>query len=63
MVDTDVSKRLWDIANKLWANTGLKDVSPPHKYLSGSHLNCIGIAFFLASAEAFNKKNKFLVIS
>ena len=24
MVDTDVSKRLWDIANKLWANTGLR---------------------------------------
>jgi len=39
-----------------------KNVSPPHKYLSESHLNCIGIAFFLASAEAFNKKNKFLVM-
>ena len=39
-----------------------KDISPPHKYLSESHLNCIGIAFFLASAEAFNKQNKFLIM-
>lgn len=39
-----------------------KDISPPHKYLSESHLNCIGIAFFIASAEAFNKRNKFLVL-
>jgi len=39
-----------------------KDVSPPHKYLSESHLNCIGIAFFLASAEGYNKRNKFLIM-
>lgn len=37
-------------------------VSPPHKFLSESHLNCFGIAFFLASAGAFNKENKFLIL-
>ncbi len=39
-----------------------KDVSPPHKLLSESHLNCLGIAFFLASVEAFNKVNKFILL-
>lgn len=39
-----------------------KDVSPPHKFLSESHLNCVGLGFFLASVEAFNKKNKFLIL-
>jgi energy-coupling factor transporter ATP-binding protein EcfA2 len=37
-------------------------VSPPHKYLSESHLNCLGLAFFLASVEAFNKVNKFFIL-
>ena len=37
-------------------------VSPPHGYLSESHLNCLGIAFYLASAIAFNKQNRFLVL-
>jgi len=36
--------------------------SPPHKYLSESHLNCLGIAFFIASAMAFNGRNKLLVM-
>ncbi|MCP4146587.1 MAG: hypothetical protein GY757_02455 [bacterium] len=36
--------------------------SPPHKYLSESHLNCLGIAFFLASVKAFNKQNKFFIL-
>jgi energy-coupling factor transporter ATP-binding protein EcfA2 len=36
--------------------------SPPHKYLSESHLNCLGIAFFLTSVKAFNKKNKFFIL-
>jgi hypothetical protein len=36
--------------------------SPPHKYLSESHLNCMGIAFFLTSVKAFNKKNKFFIL-
>ncbi len=36
--------------------------SPPHKYLSESHLNCLGIAFFVASAMAFNGRNKLLVM-
>lgn len=36
--------------------------SPPHKYLSESHLNCLGIAFFLASAMAFNGQNKLIVM-
>ena len=37
-------------------------VSPPYGYLSESHLNCLGIAFFLTSAMAFNKRNHFLVL-
>lgn len=39
-----------------------KSTSPPHKYLSESHLNCLGLAAFLVSAKAFNKRNKFLVL-
>lgn len=39
----------------------MKGVSPPHKYLSESYQNCVGIAFFLASVEAFNTKNRFIV--
>jgi len=38
------------------------EVSPPHKYFSESHLNCFGIAFFLASVKAFNKENKFILL-
>ena len=37
-------------------------VSPPQKYFSESHLNCFGLAFFLASVEAFNHVNKFIVL-
>ncbi|MCP4219503.1 MAG: hypothetical protein GY765_33015 [bacterium] len=36
--------------------------APPQKYLSESHLNCLGIAFFLTSVKAFNKENKFFVL-
>ena len=36
-------------------------VSPPQKYFSESHLNCFGLSFFLASVDAFNSKNKFIV--
>lgn len=36
--------------------------SPPQKYFSESHLNCYGIAFFLASVKAFNLHNKFIVL-
>lgn len=39
-----------------------KPESPPHKYLSESHLNCLGICLFLASVKAFNKINKFIVL-
>ncbi len=39
-----------------------KDVAPPHKFLSESHINCLGLAFFLTSVEAFNKHNKFMVL-
>lgn len=39
-----------------------KPESPPHKYLSESHLNCLGICLFLASVKAFNKLNKFFVL-
>jgi len=37
-------------------------VSPPDKYLSESHLNCLGICLFLSSIKAFNKVNKFFVL-
>ena len=37
-------------------------VKPPQKYLSESHLNCLGIAFFLTSVKAFNKKIGFLIL-
>ncbi len=37
-------------------------VTPPQKYFSESHLNCFGIAFFLASVIAFNEENKFLIL-
>ncbi len=37
-------------------------VSPPQKFLSESHLNSLGIAFFLASVKAFNKRNKFFIL-
>lgn len=39
-----------------------KAVSPPQKYLSESHLNCLGLAIFLTSVEAFNNRNKFVVL-
>ena len=37
-------------------------VSPPETYLSESHLNCLGICLFLASAIAFNKINRYIVL-
>jgi len=39
-----------------------KFTSPPKKYLSESHLHSLGIALFLTSVEAFNKKNKFFIL-
>lgn len=39
-----------------------KWVSPPQKYFSESHLNGFGLSFFLASVEAFNENNKFIVL-
>ncbi len=36
--------------------------TPPNKYLSESHLNCLGLAFFLTSVKTFNKNNKFFVL-
>ena len=35
---------------------------PPIAYLSESHINCLGLAFFLASVKAFNKQSKFFVL-
>lgn len=37
-------------------------VSPPDKYLSESHLNCLGICLFLSSVKAFNDINKFFIL-
>lgn len=39
-----------------------KESHPPLKYLSESHLNCLGICLFLASVKLFNKKNKFFIL-
>lgn len=36
--------------------------TPPTAYLSESHINCLGLSFFLASVKAFNKQNEFFVI-
>ena len=36
--------------------------APPIAYLSESHINCLGLSFFLASAKAFNKENQFFVL-
>ena len=36
--------------------------TPPVALLSESHINCLGLAFFLASVKAFNKKNEFFVL-
>lgn len=35
---------------------------PPRKYLSESHLNSLGLVFFLSAAKLFNKKSRFLVL-
>jgi hypothetical protein len=39
-----------------------KDSHPPLKYLSESHLNCLGICLFLASVKLFNKVNRFFIL-
>lgn len=36
--------------------------TPPSALLSESHINCLGISFFLASAKAFNTENRFIVL-
>jgi len=36
--------------------------TPPVALLSESHINCLGLAFFLASVKAFNKENEFFVL-
>jgi hypothetical protein len=39
-----------------------KESHPPLKYLSESHLNCLGICLFLASVKLFTEKNKFFIL-
>jgi len=34
----------------------------PIAYLSESHLNCLGLSFFLASVKAFKKRNSFFIL-
>lgn len=34
----------------------------PIAYLSESHINCLGLSFFLASVKAFNKENEFFIL-
>lgn len=36
--------------------------TPPVALLSESHINCLGLAFFLASVKAFNKENEFFIL-
>jgi len=36
--------------------------TPPHKYLSESHLNSLGLALFIMSVKAFNKNNEFFIL-
>lgn len=36
--------------------------TPPTALLSESHINCLGLSFFLASVKAFNKQNEFVVL-
>jgi hypothetical protein len=39
-----------------------KKLSPPSSLLSESHINCLGLSFFLASVKAFNKVNDFFIL-
>lgn len=39
-----------------------REQSPPAALLSESHINCLGISFFLASVIAFNNENRFFVL-
>ena len=39
-----------------------KDSQPPLKYLSESHLHCLGICLFLASVKLSNKLNRYFVL-
>lgn len=39
-----------------------KKLSPPSSLLSESHINCLGLSFFLASVKAFNKVNDFFLL-
>ena len=39
-----------------------KNLSPPSSLLSESHINCLGLSFFLASVKAFNKINDFFLL-
>ena len=39
-----------------------KKQSPPAALLSESHINCLGLSFFLASVKAFNDENEFFVL-
>ncbi|MBC8525499.1 MAG: hypothetical protein ISS28_05580 [Candidatus Cloacimonetes bacterium] len=36
--------------------------TPPSKYLSESHMNCLGLAFFLTSVRALNQNNNFFIL-
>lgn len=36
--------------------------TPPTAYMSESHINSLGLSFFLASVKAFNKQNEFFIL-
>ena len=51
-----------DKGAELWVEFHGRKELPPHRVLSESHLNSLGIALFLAMTEAFNENLAFLVL-
>ena len=39
-----------------------KEIFSPKKFLSESHINCLGLSLFLSSVKLFNKKAKFVIL-
>jgi len=39
-----------------------QEISSPKKYLSESHINCLGLSLFLSSVKLFNRNAKFIVL-
>lgn len=39
-----------------------EEITPPRKFLSESYLNSLGVCLYLATAQAFNKENGFVIL-